>query len=95
MVNVLGDGDTLSWQGQKFLNIGLQDLWVPDGLSWSELIEQRNQAVLKAGVPTKTVPDYCEMGVVMNATWFKPDLPALHASILRTTEAYRCVTIGC
>ena len=86
MVNVLEDDDTLSWQGQKFLNIGLQDLWVPDGLSWSELIEQRNQTVLKADVPTKTVPDCCEMGVVMNATGFKPDLPALHASILRTTE---------
>ena len=94
---VLEDDDTLSWQGQKFPNIGLQDLWVPDGLSWSELIEQRNQAVLKAGVPTKTVPDYCEMGVVMNATGFKPDLPALHAPILRTTEladAFQLVVEG-
>ena len=59
---------------------------MPDGLSWSELIEQRKQTVLKADVPTKTVPDCCEMGVVMNATGFKLDLPALHASILRTTE---------
>ena len=83
---VLEDGDTLSWQGQRFPDSGLQALWQAQRESWPELTEMRNAAVQRAGVPTRTVPDYCEMGVVMNATGMRPDRPGLHAPILRTTE---------
>lgn len=36
--------------------------------------------------PQRTPPDLCEMGIVANATGFKPDTPRLHAPIARTLE---------
>jgi predicted homoserine dehydrogenase-like protein len=33
-----------------------------------------------------TVPDYCEMAIVANATGLKPDLPELHAPVARTLD---------
>ncbi|MDX1377126.1 MAG: homoserine dehydrogenase, partial [Burkholderiales bacterium] len=33
-----------------------------------------------------TVPDYCELAIVANATGLAPDVPALHAPIARTLE---------
>ncbi|MVW70729.1 MULTISPECIES: NAD(P)H-dependent oxidoreductase [unclassified Bordetella] len=37
-------------------------------------------------LPQRTVPDFCEMLVTANSTGFKPDLPDMHAPILRTAE---------
>lgn len=36
--------------------------------------------------PRRTPPDLCEMGIVANATGFKPDTPRLHAPIAKTLE---------
>lgn len=83
---VLEPGDTLNWRGKRFPECGLQDLWIADQGNWQALVEQRHRAVLAAGVPTRTVPDYCEMGVVANATGLMPDKPGLHAAVLRPTE---------
>ncbi|MGB3288411.1 MAG: homoserine dehydrogenase [Burkholderiaceae bacterium] len=37
-------------------------------------------------LPQRTVPDFCEMLVAANSTGFGPDLPDMHAPILRTAE---------
>jgi len=37
-------------------------------------------------LPRATVPDYCELAIVANATGLTPDAPALHAPIARTLE---------
>lgn len=38
------------------------------------------------GLPTRAVPDLCEMGLVANATALCPDTPAFHAPIVRAVE---------
>ncbi len=38
------------------------------------------------GLPTRAVPDLCEMGLVANATALCPDTPAFHAPIVRVGE---------
>ena len=38
------------------------------------------------GVPLRTVPDYCEMGLVANATGFIPDCSEMHTPLLRPIE---------
>jgi len=83
---VLEDGDTLNWRGQRFPDCGLQELWSADSQSWPSLTENRNSRVTELGVPTRTVPDYCEMGVVANATGLLPDLATFHAPVLRPVE---------
>ncbi len=37
-------------------------------------------------LPRATVPDYCELAIVANATGLAPDTPALHAPIARSLE---------
>lgn len=83
---VLEDNDTLNWRGQRFPGCGLQSLWSAEGESWATLIENRNSCVTRLGVPTRTVPDYCEMGVVTNGTGLIPDISTLHAPVLRPVE---------
>jgi predicted homoserine dehydrogenase-like protein len=48
------------------------------------LVAARARAV--AGLPRQTVPDLAEMTVVANATGLAPDVPTLHAPLLRTHE---------
>lgn len=38
------------------------------------------------GIARHTVPDLCELGIVANATGLFPDVPGLHAPVLRTLE---------
>jgi predicted homoserine dehydrogenase-like protein len=44
------------------------------------------RAELLASLPQKSVPDFCEICVVSNATGFAPDRAAMHAPIARTLE---------
>ncbi len=83
---VLEDDDTLNWRGQRFSGCGLRDLWASGSAGWPSLVAMRQAAVDRADVPTRTVPDYCEMGVVSNATGLVPDIPGLHAPVLRPVE---------
>lgn len=39
-----------------------------------------------AALPQRTVPDFCEMGLVANATGLVPDRPDYHAPLARTVE---------
>ena len=41
---------------------------------------------LLAALPQKSAPDFCEMGIVANATGLRPDRPAMHAPVARTIE---------
>jgi hypothetical protein len=83
---VLAEGDTLVWKGRRFPGSGLKSLWRENGRGWRVLAHSRRQAVLKCGVPLRTVPDYCELGLVANATGFIPDRPELHTPLLRPIE---------
>ena len=62
------------------------DLWQCDDGDWQSLIEKRNSVVANAKFPTRTVPDFCELGVVANSTGLFPDRAALHAPLLRPVE---------
>jgi predicted homoserine dehydrogenase-like protein len=44
------------------------------------------RARLLERIPQRTVPDFCEMGVVANATGLRPDVPGFHAPVARTLE---------
>jgi predicted homoserine dehydrogenase-like protein len=44
------------------------------------------RARLLDAIPQRTVPDFCEMGVVANATGLRPDVPGFHAPVARVLE---------
>lgn len=44
------------------------------------------RAKVLAALPQKSAPDFCEMGIVANATGLKPDQAAMHAPVARTIE---------
>ena len=63
---------------------GLAALWdIPPGRA-AEIVARRAEAV--AAIPQRTVPDYCEMTVVSNATGLVSDTPGFHAPVARTIE---------
>jgi predicted homoserine dehydrogenase-like protein len=61
----------------------LAECWTLDGAA-DALAAARAHAV--PGLARQTVPDLAELAVVANATGLKPDVPPLHAPILRTIE---------
>lgn len=76
--------ETLTWQTMQVSAKGLRDLWhLPDGAIAGCLAER---ARILAEVPQRTVPDLCEMGVVVNATGLRPDTPAFHVPVARAVE---------
>lgn len=94
---VLDQKDTLNWLGNTIEQSGMRDLWREDGHGWQALSEQRHAVLSRAGFPFRSVADFCEMGVVANATGFMPDRPDLHAPVLRHTEladAFQLTTDG-
>jgi predicted homoserine dehydrogenase-like protein len=62
---------------------GFADCWSFDGAA-DALVAAR--AAANPGLACQTVPDLAELTVVANATGLKPDVPELHAPILRTIE---------
>ena len=83
---VLEDDDTLCWLENRHQNSGMLDLWhCPDG-DWQNHVARRNAAVANADFPTRTVADFCELGVVANGTGLAPDKACLHAPLLRPVE---------
>ena len=83
---VLGPDDLLTWRNQRHSNSGLTALWERNNISWREITDARQACATNLGLPTRTVPDFCEMGVVVNASGFTPDRPEFHTPILRPTE---------
>jgi len=54
------------------------------GADSAEMLEARRRVL--AALPQKTVPDYCELAIVCNATGMTPDRPDLHAPVARSVE---------
>ena len=62
----------------------LEECWQLPARAYAEAIEAR--ASMLAEMPRTSAPDYCEMGIVANATGLRLDQPRLHAPIARTLE---------
>ena len=83
---VLEDDDTLCWLENRHRNSGMMELWHCRDGDWQNHTARRNAVVAKANFPTRTVADFCELGVVANGTGLTPDRAALHAPLLRPVE---------
>ncbi|MGI9423741.1 MAG: flagellar biosynthesis protein FlgA [Hyphomicrobiaceae bacterium] len=74
---------TTTWTQQQTPSPQLDDLWSL-GDDIQATLAQRSEAL--AALPQRTVPDYCEMLLVANATGLQPDRPDFHAPLARTSE---------
>ncbi|MBO6521202.1 MAG: homoserine dehydrogenase [Rhodospirillales bacterium] len=83
---VLGPDDTLGWCGREKAASGLAELWDKTAAGWPDVAATRRDAVHAAGFPDHVVSDFCEMGVVANATGLSADRPGFHAPLLRAVE---------
>ena len=83
---VLEEDDTLCWLENRHQNSGMLDLWHCRDGDWQNHVARRNAVVAEAQFPTRTVADFCELGVVANGTGLTPDRAALHAPLLRPVE---------
>ena len=83
---VLEENDTLCWLENRHRNSGMMDLWHFRDGDWQNHVARRNAVVAEAQFPTRTVADFCELGVVANGTGLTPDRAALHAPLLRPVE---------
>jgi len=63
---------------------GFAQLWSAPPERLAACVAERARTL--AQLPRATVPDYCELVIVANATGLTPDTPALHAPIARTLE---------
>jgi predicted homoserine dehydrogenase-like protein len=74
---------TVTWTDRQVSVPTVMETWAL-GADPVKTIEAR--ARLVAELPQRTVPDYCEMCLVANATGLTPDRPDFHAPYTRTTE---------
>jgi predicted homoserine dehydrogenase-like protein len=75
---------TLRWTTQEVAAPELAKLWNMNGTDPDTTLAARSKAL--AALPQRTVPDFCEMGLVANATGLRPDRPDFHAPFARTPE---------
>lgn len=75
---------TVSWQDQRIEVPGFESLWHLSSSDPAVTIAERAKAL--ALLPQRTVPDLCEMGLVVNASKLMPDTPTFHVPIARTVE---------
>jgi predicted homoserine dehydrogenase-like protein len=83
---VIDNDDTMTWLEKSVPHAGMLAHWETNGEDWADVVARRGAVVTAAGFPTRTVADFCELGVVANATGLMPDSPALHAPLLRPVE---------
>lgn len=83
---VVSDKDQLKWHDRGFSNSGLLPLLALGESGWRQTWNERAERVAELGIPRRTVPDFCEMGIVCNATGLLPHRPSLSAPLLRPTE---------
>jgi predicted homoserine dehydrogenase-like protein len=74
---------TVTWTDRTISAPGLAAFW-DLGDDPTRTVAER--ARLLSDLPQRTVPDYCEMCLVANATGLTPDRPDFHAPFTRTTE---------
>jgi predicted homoserine dehydrogenase-like protein len=75
--------ETVSVLDRRIEVPGMSRLWARGG-DIAPLLAER--ARLLEALPQRTVPDFCEMGLVANATGLLPDNSAFHAPVMRTLE---------
>lgn len=75
---------TVRWTDREVPAPDLERLWHTGGTDIDALLGARSQAL--AALPQRTVPDFCEMNLVANATGLHPDRPDFHAPFARTPE---------
>lgn len=84
----------VTWTTERVSAPEIEDLWNLDS-DVSRTLRSRASAL--AGLPQRTVPDFCEMALVANATGLIPDRPDFHAPLAHTAELpaiYRPITDG-
>ncbi|MCL4765786.1 MAG: flagellar biosynthesis protein FlgA [Hyphomicrobiaceae bacterium] len=73
----------VTWTSERVTAPALAGLWRL-GTDRTGTIKARAGAL--AALPQRTVPDYCEMALVANATGLVPDRPDFHAPLTRSAE---------
>jgi predicted homoserine dehydrogenase-like protein len=73
----------VTWTSERTKAPALASLWSL-GPARRHTIAQRAAAL--AALPQRTVPDFCEMALVANATGLVPDRPDFHAPLTRAVE---------
>lgn len=76
--------DTVATRTKSVHVPGMRELWELPHARRPETVAAR--AEMLALLPQKSAPDFCEMGIVANATGLKPDQPGMHAPVARTIE---------
>jgi predicted homoserine dehydrogenase-like protein len=76
--------ETVSWLERSVAVPGFKRLWDKGSRALIDVLAERSQ--LLEIIPQRTVPDFCEMGVVANATGLRPDTSGFHAPVARTLE---------
>jgi predicted homoserine dehydrogenase-like protein len=75
---------TVTAKGRSVRVPRMRELWDLPDARHAEAIAMR--AELLSNLPQKSAPDFCEMGIVANATGLKPDRASMHAPVARTLE---------
>ena len=75
---------TVSWRDRTIATPDFESLWHLPAGDVASTTERRGEAL--AALPQRTVPDLCEMGLVVNATDLTPDTPSFHVPVARTVE---------
>ena len=78
------DAESVSWRGRRIEVPGFAALWHLDESDRVGVTERRARAL--AELPQRTVPDLCEMALVVNASDLFPDTPTFHVPVARTVE---------
>lgn len=74
----------VSWRDRCIDAPGLAAHWQLAADDRVDTLAGRARAL--ASLPRRTVPDLCEMGLVVNATLLEPDTPTFHVPVARTVE---------
>jgi predicted homoserine dehydrogenase-like protein len=76
--------EIVSWRDRSVEVPGFAEQWqlTPDDRAGT--VARRAKAL--AALPQRTVPDLCEMGLVVNGSELSPDTPSFHVPIARTVE---------
>lgn len=74
----------VTWTDQATVAPDIARHWHLDDRDAATVVAER--ARLVAPIPLRTVPDFCEMCLVANATGLRPDRPDFHAPLTRTRE---------
>ena len=75
---------SVSWQDRCIEVPGFESLWQLSSDDRGATVADRASAL--AQLPQRTVPDLCEMGLVVNSSDLIPDTPTFHVPIARTVE---------